>query len=57
MNKELVLGFARHLLTFGGGYIAAKGIIDQGMVNEAVGAIMTLAGLAWSAADKKKRVK
>lgn len=55
MNKELVLGFARHLLTFGGGYIAAKGVIDQGMVNEAVGAIMTLVGLAWSAADKKKR--
>lgn len=55
MNKEITLGLVRHLLTFGGGYIAAKGIIDQGSLNEAIGAVMTLAGLAWSAVDKKKR--
>lgn len=55
MQKELILAFARHVLTFGGGFIAAKGVMDQALVNEAIGAIMTLAGVAWSAIDKKKR--
>jgi hypothetical protein len=56
MNKEMVLGLVRHLLTFGGGYVAAKGIVDQGSVNEAIGAVITLIGLGWSIADKKKKV-
>jgi len=52
MTKEMVLGFVRHLLTFGGGYVAAKGIADQALVNEAIGAVMTLIGIAWSIKDK-----
>jgi len=53
MNKEVILGLIRHVLTFAGGYIAAKGIADQSLVNEGVGAIMTLIGIAWSAYNKK----
>lgn len=56
MNKEMVLGFVRHLLTFGGGYVAAKGIVDQAVVNEAIGAVITLVGIGWSVVDKKKKV-
>lgn len=56
MTKEMVLGFVRHLLTFGGGYVAAKSIADQAVVNEAIGAVMTLIGLGWSFLDKKKKV-
>jgi hypothetical protein len=56
MTKEMVLGFVRHLLTFGGGYVAAKGIADQAVVNEAIGAVITLVGLGWSFLDKKKKV-
>lgn len=55
MNKEVILGFVRHILTFGGGYVAAKGVIDQAMVNEIIGATMTLVGVAWSYADKKAK--
>ena len=55
MNKEVILGFVRHILTFGGGYVAAKGIIDQAMANEIIGAVMTLIGVAWSAYDKKAK--
>lgn len=54
MQKEMILGFVRHILTFGGGYIAAKGVVDQAVANEAIGALMTLIGVAWSMADKKK---
>lgn len=53
MNKQSILGIVRHILTFAGGYIAAKGIVDQAMVNEAIGAIMTIAGIAWSVAEKR----
>jgi len=52
MNKAAVLGIVRHVLTFAGGYIAAKGIADQAIVNEAIGAVMTLIGIAWSIKDK-----
>lgn len=53
MNREAVLGIVRHILTFGGGYIAAKGIADQALVNEAIAALVTLIGVAWSVANKK----
>lgn len=54
MNKDAILGIVRHVLTFGGGYIAAKGMVDQALVNEAIGAAMTLIGIVWSVTQKKK---
>lgn len=56
MSKDLTLGLVRHVLTFGGGYVAAKGIADQAMVNEAIGAVMTIVGIAWSFAEKRARL-
>ena len=53
MNKEKTLGIVRHVLTFGGGYAVAKGIIDEGTMIELVGAIITIAGAIWSVAAKK----
>ena len=55
MEKSVILGFVRHMLTFGGGYIAAKGIVDQALVSEAIGALITLIGVGWSFAEKKAR--
>lgn len=53
MNKDAILGIVRHVLTFAGGYVAAKGIVDQALVNEGIGAVMTIIGIAWSVAAKK----
>lgn len=53
MNKDAILGIVRHVLTFAGGYIAAKGIVDQAIVNEGIGATMTLIGIIWSVYSKK----
>lgn len=53
MNKDAALGIIRHILTFGGGYVAAKGFADQAMVNEGIGALMTLIGIVWSVKAKK----
>lgn len=51
--KDKILGIIRHALTFAGGYIVAKGLIDQTQFVEIVGAVMTLAGSIWSIASKK----
>lgn len=53
MNKEMILGFARHVLTFGGGFIVANGALTQPDLEMAIGAIITLAGIAWSAFVKR----
>lgn len=53
MNKEVILGLVRHILTFGGGFIVAQGLVDQSMLSDGIGAVMTILGIAWSAYDKK----
>lgn len=55
MNSTIVTAVVRHLLTaVGGGFFAAWGI--SGSTMEAViGAVSTLAGVAWSIYDKRKQ--
>ncbi len=55
MSKDVILGFIRHLLTFGGGLVASSGFILASDVELGVGAIVTLVGIAWSAFDKRSR--
>ena len=43
-----MLGILRHLLTAAGGYLIARGLIDDAMAAEVTGAVLTLAGVAWS---------
>ena len=54
MNKEQVLGVVRHVLTFGGGFVVAKGWIDESMLPELIGAIVTVVGAVWSIVAKNK---
>jgi hypothetical protein len=53
MSKERILGIVRHTLTFVGGILIMKGIVDESMVSEIIGGVMTLAGTVWSVFDKK----
>jgi hypothetical protein len=53
MNKEQVLGLVRHILTFAGGIILTKGLIDESLYAELVGGITTLIGTVWSVLNKK----
>jgi hypothetical protein len=55
MGKEIWLGLARHILTALGGYLVARGTLDAATAEAAVGAVVTLGGVAWSVADKKLR--
>lgn len=53
MSKERILGFVRHTLTFVGGLLVMKGIIDEAMTSEIIGGIMTLTGTIWSIFEKE----
>lgn len=53
LTKEQVLGIVRHTLTFVGGIVVMKGLVDETVVTEIIGGVMTLAGTIWSVIDKK----
>jgi hypothetical protein len=56
MNKESILGVIRHILTFGGGLLVSKGIgLEEQMMLEAVGSIITLIGIIWSVRQKAQK--
>jgi len=48
-----MLGIVRHGLTFIGGVLVAKGLLDDGIAAEIIGGIMTMVGGIWSVIDKK----
>lgn len=54
MKKTQLLGVIRHILTFGGGYVAAKGFLPEPIIDEVIGALITLIGVAWSVAAPEK---
>lgn len=53
LTKEQILGIVRHALTFVGGIVVMKGLVDETMVTEIIGGVMTLVGTVWSVIDKK----
>ena len=53
-TKEQFLGIVRHSLTFIGGILIMKGIVDDALLNEIVGGVTTLAGSIWSIVAKNK---
>lgn len=55
MTKDSILGFIRHILTFGGGFFVGEGFATTDELTTAVSAIVTLVGVVWSVIDKKGR--
>ena len=54
LTKEQLLGIVRHAVTFIGGILVMKGLIDDSLVQELLGGATTLAGAIWSIIDKNK---
>jgi len=52
--NEKIQGLLRHILTFVGGYLVTSGIIDEAILSEVVGAIITITGFVWSWIGKDK---
>ena len=55
MKTDIILGLLHHILTIVGGYFVAKGTVDQGVADTAVGALTSLVGVGWSIHDKARR--
>ena len=55
-TQDTVLnGIVRHILTAGGGVLVSKGVMTDGMLETSIGAVITIAGVIWSALAKKKK--
>ena len=54
MNKEQIQGIVRYLLTFIGGIVVMKGLTTDSVVQELIGASLTVFGGVWSIIVKKK---
>jgi hypothetical protein len=54
MGKEELLGIVRHALTFVGGIIVTNGLVDQSVMAELSGAVLTIVGIIWSVMNKRK---
>jgi hypothetical protein len=52
---QMIQGVFRHLLTAAGGALVAKGVVDAGTAEAAIGALVTLIGVGWSVWEKRQR--
>ena len=50
--KAAVIALLRHLLTFIGGALVAKGFIDTESLQEIIGAIISILSVTWMAVSK-----
>lgn len=57
MTKDQILGVIRHVFTFVGGLLVLKGYIDEGLVEQIAGGLVTLIGTIWSVFSKKTTKK
>jgi len=55
MNKTQILGLVRHLLTFGSGFLIAKGKLDITGAETIIGAVLALIGGVWSVIAPEKK--
>lgn len=53
LTKEQLLGILRHVLTFGGGLLVMKGLVDETLWAEVSGGAIALVGSVWSIFEKK----
>jgi hypothetical protein len=55
LTKDQLLGIIRHSLTFVGGILIMKGMVDESTWAEVVGGAITLVGSVWSITHKKEK--
>jgi len=54
LTKDQFMGIVRHILTFVGGIFVIRGVVEEALIAEISGAIMTLTGAIWSILSKVK---
>jgi hypothetical protein len=53
--NQIIIAFLRHILTFIGGTVVAKGLLDEATMTELVGAALSFISMSWMAIDKLKK--
>lgn len=51
-NKDTILSIIRHILTFGGGFLVAKGIVSDSALATLIPSVVAAVGAIWGAADE-----
>jgi len=57
MTKEQLLGIVRHTATAVGAGLVVTGKVDESLVQEATGALLSIAALVWSLYEKTLRAR
>lgn len=52
MNWEQISSILRHILTFGGGFVVAKGWVSETVMLQIVGGVITIGGAVWAMFNK-----
>jgi len=52
VQQDQVMGVIRHFITFGGGYLVARGKLSPTDVETITGIVAAIAGVAWSFLSK-----
>lgn len=52
MNKDTILSLIRHALTFGGGFLVAKGMLTESSLGTLVPSVAAAIGAIWGAVDE-----
>lgn len=52
--KNTILSLIRHALTFGGGFLVAKGLVSETTLGTLVPSVLTAIGAIWGAYDEWK---
>lgn len=55
MSKEQIFGIVRHIATAVGGGLILSGKADEALVQESIGALLTVLGVVWSLVEKSNR--
>ena len=55
MLKPAILALIRQVLTVAGTALVAKGYVQASEVEPLIGAMLTIASVIWSVADKRRR--
>jgi len=55
MNKVQILGVLRHILTFGAGFLIAKGKLDASGAESIIGGLLAVVGGVWSVIAPEKK--
>lgn len=51
--QQAILGVVRHVLTTVGGGLVSGGLLNSDELTQAIGAVLTLVGIAWSVISKR----